>query len=101
MNMRAITIGWLFLTIGVIVGGVWALQAQAEFDDPRVQAMSVLDPKIFIALLCWVVYSFELYARRSVGWTGWRTAKFSIIGFAIVLVNFLPVGYFLTRTHNF
>ena len=101
MNMRAITIGWLFLTIGVIVGGVWALQAQAEFDDPRVQAMSVLDPKIFIALLCWVVYSFELYARRSVGWTGWRTAKFSIIGFAIVLLNFLPVGYFLTRTHNF
>ena len=101
MNMRAITIGWLFLTIGVIVGGVWALQAQAEFDDPRVQAMSVLDPKIFIALLCWVVYSFELYARRSVGWTGWRTAKVSIIGFAIVLLNFLPVGYFLTRTHNF
>ena len=35
MNMRAITIGWLFLTIGVIVGGVWALQAQAEFDDPE------------------------------------------------------------------
>ena len=61
----------------------------------------MLDPKIFIALLCWVVYSFELYARRSVGWTGWRTAKFSIIGFAIVLLNFLPVGYFLTRTHNF
>jgi len=101
MNMRAITIGWLFLTIGVAVGGVWALQAQAEFDDPRVQAMSVLDPTIFVALLCWVVYSFELYARRSVGWTGWRTARFSIIGFAIVLLNFLPVGYFLTRTHNF
>ena len=101
MNMRAITIGWLLLTIGVAVGGVWALQAQAEFDDPRVQAMSVLDPKIFIALLCWVVYSFELYARRSVGRTGWRAARFSIIGFAIVLLNFLPVGYFLTRTHNF
>ena len=101
MNVRAVTIGWVFLTVGVAVGGVWASQAQAEFSDPRVQAMSLLDPKIFVALLCWVVYSFELYARRAIGWTGWRTAWLSTIGFAIVLLNFLPVGYFLTRSHNF
>ena len=72
MNARAVTIGWLFLTVGVVVGGVWASQAQAEFSDPRVQAMSLLDPKIFVALLCWLVYSFELYARRAIGWAGWR-----------------------------
>ena len=101
MNARAVTIGWLFLTVGVVVGGVWAFQAQAEFSDPRVQAMSLLDPKIFVALLCWLVYSFELYARRAIGWAGWRTAWLSTIGFAIVLLNFLPVGYFLTRSHNF
>ena len=101
MNVRAVTIGWFFLTIGVVVGGVWASQAQAESTNPRVQAMSLLDPKIFIALLCWLVYSFELYARRAIGWTGWRTAWLSTIGFAIVLLNFLPVGYFLTRSHNF
>lgn len=101
MNARAVTIGWLFLTVGVVVGGVWASQAQAEFSDPRVQAMSLLDPKIFVALLCWLVYSFELYARRAIGWAGWRTAWLSTIGFAIVLLNFLPVGYFLTRSHNF
>ena len=29
MNQRAIVIGWLFLTIGLIVGGVYAVQAQA------------------------------------------------------------------------
>ena len=101
MNARAVTIGWLFLTVGVVVGGVWASQARAEFSDPRVQAMSLLDPKIFVALLCWLVYSFELYARRAIGWAGWRTAWLSTIGFAIVLLNFLPVGYFLSRSHNF
>jgi ABC-type transport system involved in cytochrome c biogenesis permease subunit len=101
MNARAVTIGWTFLSVGIVVGGVWATQAQAESSDPRVQAMSVLDPTIFVALLCWIVYSFELYARRAIGWTGWRTAWLSAIGFAIVLLNFLPVGYFLTRTHNF
>src|SRR5262249_33412634 len=28
MNQRAIMIGWIFLTIGVIVGGVWAAEAR-------------------------------------------------------------------------
>jgi ABC-type transport system involved in cytochrome c biogenesis permease subunit len=68
--------------------------------DPRVEAMSLLDPKIFVALLSWAVYSFELYARR-IGWHGRRAAWLSAIGFAIVLLNFVPVGYFLTESHNF
>ena len=101
MNGRAVTIGWLFLTVGVTVGGVWVSQVQPQTADPRVQAMSLLDPKIFVALLCWVVYSFELYARRAIGWSGRRTAWLSTIGFGIVLLNFLPVGYFLTTSHNF
>src|SRR5438093_9156613 len=50
MNQRAIVIGWVFLTIGMIVGAVWALQARGGYEagDPRVQAMSLQDPKIFV-----------------------------------------------------
>ena len=102
MNQRAIMIGWLFLTIGVIVGGVWAAEARAYAGaDPRVQAMSLHDPKIFVALLCWAVYSFELFAARRIGWGGRRTAYLSALGFAIVLLNFVPISYFLTKSHNF
>ena len=28
MNSRAVVVGWLFLTIGVVVGVVWAAQAR-------------------------------------------------------------------------
>jgi len=102
MNQRAIMIGWLFLTIGVIVGGVWAAEARGYASaDPRVQAMSLHDPKIFVALLCWAVYSFELFAARRIGWGGRRTAYLSALGFAIVLLNFVPISYFLTKSHNF
>jgi ABC-type transport system involved in cytochrome c biogenesis permease subunit len=102
MNQRAIVIGWVFLTIGMIVGVVWAAQARAYAGgDPRVQAMSVQDPKIFVALICWVVYSFELFAARRIGWGGRRTAYLSAVGFSIVLLNFVPISYFLTRSHNF
>jgi ABC-type transport system involved in cytochrome c biogenesis permease subunit len=101
MNSRAVTIGWVFLTIGVVIGAVWAAQARQAFDDPRVEAMSLLDPKIFIALVCWAVYSFELYAVRAIGWRGRRAAWLSALGFVIVLLNFVPVSYFLTTSHNF
>jgi ABC-type transport system involved in cytochrome c biogenesis permease subunit len=100
MNGRVLAIGWVFLTIGLLVGGIWATQVQAS-PDPRAQAMSVADPKILVALLSWVVYSFALYARRAIGWSGRRTAWLSAIAFAIVLLNFVPVGYFLTKSHNF
>ena len=62
--------------------------------DPRVQAMSLGDPKIFVALLCWAVYSFEVFAARRIGWGGRRTAYLSALGFAIVLLNFVPISYF-------
>jgi ABC-type transport system involved in cytochrome c biogenesis permease subunit len=100
MNGRAVVVGWLFLTFGLAVGIVWASQI-AGSPDPRAQAMHPTDPKILIALICWAIYSFALLARRVIGWSGRRAAYLSAIGFVIVLLNFLPVGYFLTRSHNF
>ena len=99
MNQRAIVIGWVFLTVGLVVGWFWATQAPGH--DPRVQAMSLQDPKIFVALVCWAVYSFEAFAARRIGWGGRRAAYLSALGFAIVLLNFVPISYFLTTSHDF
>jgi ABC-type transport system involved in cytochrome c biogenesis permease subunit len=102
MNQRAIIFGWVFLTIGLVVGAIWALEARVYAPgDPRVQNMSLQDPKIFVALVCWAVYSFELFAARRIGWGGRRAAYLSALGFAIVLLNFVPISYFLTRSHDF
>jgi ABC-type transport system involved in cytochrome c biogenesis permease subunit len=100
MNGRAIVVGWIFLTCGLAIGGIWATQIHAVA-DPHAQSMNVGDPKILIAVLSWGMYAFALFARRAIGWTGRRAAYLSAIGFIIVLLNFLPVGYFLTRSHNF
>jgi ABC-type transport system involved in cytochrome c biogenesis permease subunit len=102
MNSRAVVIGWLFLTIGVVVGVVWAAQARAlSPGNVNLQEMSLDDPKIFIAVLSWAVYSFQMVARRTMGWTGRRSAWLSALGFAIILLNFLPVSYFVTTSHTF
>jgi ABC-type transport system involved in cytochrome c biogenesis permease subunit len=100
MNGRAVVVGWVFLTIGVVVGAFWAMQVQHS-PDPRVQAMSLGDPKILVAVVCWVLYTFAVYARRAIGWSGRRAAWLSTVGFVVVLLNFVPVGYFFTRSHNF
>ena len=102
MNSRAVLLGWVFLTIGVVVGVVWTAQARAlSPGNVNLQAMSLDDPKIFIAVLSWAVYSFEMFARRKLGWAGRRSAWLSALGFVIILLNLLPVNYFVTTSHTF
>jgi ABC-type transport system involved in cytochrome c biogenesis permease subunit len=102
MNSRAVAVGWLFLTIGVVVGVVWTAQARPLApENSNLQAISLLDPKVFIAMVTWAVYSFSLFARKTLGWTGRRSAWLSTAGFATVLLNLLPVSYFVTTSHTF
>lgn len=102
MNSRAVMVGWLFLTIGVVVGVIWATQARAVYpNDQNLRLMSLNDPKIFGAVLTWAVYSFAVFARQRLGWNGRRAAWLSAIGFALILLNFVPVSYFVTTSHTF
>ncbi len=102
MNSRAVTVGWIFMTLGVVVGVIWATQARAAAPyDVRLQAFSFADPKIFVAVLTWAVYSFAVVARRAMGWHGRKAAWLSATGFGIVLLNFLPINYFVTTSHTF
>ena len=102
MNSRAVFIGWALMTVGLIAGILWIMQAQVTAPaDSRVQAMHLADPKIFVAMVTWVIYTFQLIARRAIGWRGRRSAYLSALGFATVLLNFVPVSYFLTESHNF
>ena len=102
MNSRAVAIGWVFLTLGVAVGALWTAQARVLApNDPNLLAMSLDDPKVLGAVITWVVYSFAVLSRRTMGWTGRRAAWLSALGFAIVLLNFLPINYFVTTSHTF
>ena len=100
MNSRAVGFGWLFLTIGVTAGIVWAVQSSGV-NHPNLQAMSLSDPKVFMSAVIWGIYSFAVLARRVMGWSGRRAAWLSAAGFAIVLLNLVPVSYFLDTSHTF
>ena len=102
MNMRAVSIGWILLTVGLAGGALWLRSASVQFaDDPRLPHMTLADPKILMAVLTWLLYGFLLGSRRWAGLTARRAAWLSAVGFAIILLNFLPVAYFFARSHNF
>src|SRR5215510_5376298 len=68
----------------------------------RLPSLQVLDRMNQVAIVIgWIVYSFELFAARRIGWGGRRAAYLSAFGFVIVLLNFVPISYFLTKSHSF
>jgi ABC-type transport system involved in cytochrome c biogenesis permease subunit len=102
MNSRATTTGWAFLTLGLIVGVVWTLEARPLApENSNLQEMSLQDPKILFAALTWVIYSFAVFAHRWMGWTGRRAAWLSAVGFVIVLLNLVAVSYLVRTSHTF
>lgn len=85
LSYQLIMFGFLFLTIGIITGAVWANTAWGRYWD--------WDPKETWSLITWFVYLALLHARYTYGWRGKRIAYLSIIGFAAVLITYFGVNY--------
>lgn len=84
---KTVMFGFLFLTVGIITGAVWANSAWGSYWS--------WDPKETWSLITWFVYAIMLHLRFMRGWSGARIAVISIIGFMAVMftyfgVNFLP-----------
>jgi ABC-type transport system involved in cytochrome c biogenesis permease subunit len=102
MNIRAVTIAMFFFTVSLLIGVIWIGEARVYApNDARLAQMSLGDPKILIAVISWLLYAFQIFARQVIGWGGRRAAWLSVLGFASILVNLLPVGYFVTTSHTF
>jgi cytochrome c-type biogenesis protein CcsB len=87
LSYHSVVIGFIFLTLGIITGSVWAYSAWGSYWS--------WDPKETWSLITWLIYAAMLHSRLIRGWRGKRMAIMSIIGFASVLftyfgVNFLP-----------
>ena len=92
LNQQLIMFGFLFLTIGIITGAVWANSAWGRYWG--------WDPKETWSLITWFIYATVLHARMMRGWGGRRIAWLSIIGFAAVLFTYFGVNY-LPGLHSY
>jgi cytochrome c-type biogenesis protein CcsB len=81
---QMVLFGFLFLSIGIITGSVWANSAWGRYWG--------WDPKETWSLITWFVYAGLLHARY-VGWfRGRAIAWFSLVGFAAVMFTYFGVN---------
>ncbi|MGH9783456.1 MAG: cytochrome C assembly family protein [Terriglobia bacterium] len=76
---KSLTIGFPFITLGIISGALWASSVWGPAWP--------LDPKIALAFVTWLIYLTLVFARWSVGWRGRKAAYFAIAGFLAILVT--------------
>ncbi|MGB9667564.1 MAG: c-type cytochrome biogenesis protein CcsB [Thermosulfidibacteraceae bacterium] len=93
LNYSVLKIGFLFLTVGIITGSIWASYAWGSFWS--------WDPKETWSLITWFVYAAILHARMTAGWRGKRAAMLSIVGFLSVLFLFFGVNLLLPGLHTY
>ena len=92
LNHQMVMFGFLFLTVGIITGAVWANSAWGRYWG--------WDPKETWSLITWFVYATVLHARLMRGWHGKRIAILSIAGFLAVLFTYFGVNY-LPGLHSY
>jgi cytochrome c-type biogenesis protein CcsB len=84
LTHQLIMFGFLFLTVGIITGAVWANSAWGRYWG--------WDPKETWSFITWLIYAAQLHFRMMRGWRGKRIAVLSIIGFAAVLFTYFGVN---------
>jgi cytochrome c-type biogenesis protein CcsB len=92
-SYRIIGLGFPFLTIGIIAGGVWANEAWGSYWS--------WDPKETWALVTWIVFATYLHSRITKGWEGKKTAILGGLGFFIIWICYLGVNFLGKGLHSY
>lgn len=93
LTYQMVVFGFLFLTIGIITGAVWANSAWGKY--------WTWDPKETWSLITWLIYAVFLHLRIMKGWSGKSLAYISILGFFAVLFTYFGVNYLLSGLHSY
>jgi ABC-type uncharacterized transport system permease subunit len=91
IGFRSLLLGFPFMTLGLMAGTVVAQATYGRID--------LLDPKILLSILMWIVYLILLYTRWTAGWRGRRAAYLAAGAFVAAVVAW-AANYFST-IHRF
>ncbi len=83
VEWAALSLGYPVLTLGLVVGFIWAYQASS----PLGRAWYA-DPKVLGGGAVWVFYTAVLHLRLFLRLQGRRAAVLTVLGFALTLLSF-------------
>ncbi len=92
-NLVVLQLAFWILGVAIILGAIWADQSWGRPWG--------WDPKETFALVTWIVYLVVVHVRLATVDKAKWTAALSVIGFAIMLFNWVGVNFFLVGLHSY
>lgn len=92
-NLVLLQMAFWVLGVAIILGAVWADQSWGRPWG--------WDPKETFALVTWIVYLAIIHIRMGTVDKAWWTAVLSILGFGVMLFNWIGVNFFLVGLHSY
>nr|YP_009371111.1 CcsA [Vernicia fordii]ARQ82087.1 CcsA [Vernicia fordii] len=88
-----ISIGFIFLTMGILSGAVWANEAWGSYWN--------WDPKETWAFITWTIFAIYFHTRTNKNWEGLNSAIVSSIGFLIIWICYFGVNLLGIGLHSY
>nr|ATV97611.1 cytochrome c heme attachment protein [Lecythis minor] len=92
-SYRVISIGFIFLTIGILSGAVWANEAWGSYWN--------WDPKEIWAFITWTVFAIYLHIRTNTKLPPTNSAIVAAIGFLIIWICYFGVNLLGIGLHSY
>nr|YP_010900903.1 cytochrome c biogenesis protein [Brugmansia arborea]WIL06082.1 cytochrome c biogenesis protein [Brugmansia arborea] len=92
-SYRVISLGFTFLTIGILSGAVWANEAWGSYWN--------WDPKETWAFITWIVFAIYLHTRTNRHLRGANSAIVASIGFLIIWICYFGVNLLGIGLHSY
>nr|YP_009566872.1 CcsA [Chenopodium ficifolium]QBB73376.1 CcsA [Chenopodium ficifolium] len=92
-SYRVISLGFIFLTIGILSGAVWANEAWGSYWN--------WDPKETWAFITWTIFAIYLHIRTNKNFRGANSAIVAFIGFLIIWICYFGVNLLGIGLHSY
>lgn len=93
LTVVSVIIGFILLSIAIIIGGIWLPSAFPDF--------SYLDPKLLGTFAVWVIYFSGLLYKWIKGFYGKKFMIFSLVGFVAAILSLVVSSIITNSFHNF
>nr|UYX60922.1 cytochrome c heme attachment protein [Ormosia xylocarpa] len=92
-SYRIISLGFIFLTIGILSGAVWANEAWGSYWN--------WDPKETWAFITWTIFAIYLHTRKNKKWEGVNSSIVASMGFLIIWICYFGINLLGIGLHSY
>lgn len=93
LSFYSFVIGFVLLTIAIIIGFIWLPQAFPNF--------SYSDPKLISTFFIWILYGAGIVSKIVAKWYGKKVVIFSLTGFVFVILSLVLTSVLAQTFHSF